>query len=108
MKSCFASINNGRVEYLGRRNNNYSLFDMDFFKQNEISNLLKNLYTGSNITFQMILEDIIEDTAVLEKDLRATLKTMEANGEISVDRVTSKTFRGLCGNDIICFHGGNN
>lgn len=108
MKSCFASINNGRVEYLGRRNNNYSLFDMDFFKQNEISNLLKNLYTGSNITFQMILEDIIEDTAVLEKDLRATLKAMEANGEISVDRVTSKTFRGLGGNDIICFHGGNN
>lgn len=108
MKSCFASINNGRVEYLGRHNNNLSLFDMDFFKQNEISNLLKNKYTGRNITFQMILEDIIEDTAILEKDLRATLKAMEANGEISVVRVTSKTLNGLSGNDEIHFHGGNN
>lgn len=107
MKSCFASLNNGRVEYLGRHNNNYSLFDMDFFKQNEISNLLKDKYAGRNLTFKMILEDIIEDTAVLEKDLRATLKVLEANGEISVARVTSKTKNGLGGDDNIYFHGGN-
>ena len=108
MKSCFASINNGRVEYLGKLNDSYSLFDMDYFKQSEISDLLKNKYTGKNITFQMILENIIEDTAILEKDLRATLKTMETAGEISVERVTSKTSRGLRGNDKIYFHGGNN
>lgn len=105
MKSCFAAINNGRVEYLGKLKDNYSLFDMDFFKQNEISNLLKNKYIGVKISFLNILEDIIEDTAVLEKDLRATLKAMEDQGEITVERITSKTPRGLGGYDNICFGG---
>lgn len=103
MKDCFASINNGRVEYLGKKNNEISLFDMDFFKQNEISDLLKNKYEGRKISFQEIWEDIVEDTAVLEKDLRATLKAMEKQREIEVVRITSKTERGLSGHDQIIF-----
>ncbi len=103
MKDCFALINNGRVEYLGKKNSEISLFDMDFFKQNEISDMLKNKYSGRKISFQGIWEDIIEDTAVLEKDLRATLKAMEEKREIKVVRFTSKTPKGLSGNDQIIF-----
>lgn len=103
MKECFALINNGRVEFLGKRNSEISLFDMDFFKQNEINYLLKNKYAGRKISFQEMWEDIVEDTAVLEKDLRATLKAMEKQREIEVVRFTSKTPKGLSGNDQIIF-----
>ena len=36
MKEAFASVNNGRVQYLGKHNNDISLLDLDCFKADEI------------------------------------------------------------------------
>lgn len=102
MKNSFAAINNGRVEYLGKKNNNISLFDMDFFKQEELSCFLKEKFSGKSITFDELLENIVEDTATIEKDLRATVKAMEQKGAVSIQRISSaKT--GLKGKDKITF-----
>lgn len=102
MKNSFASINNGRVEYLGRKNNDISLFDMDSFKQEELSCFLKEKFNGESITFDELLESIVEDTATIEKDLRSTVKTMEQNGSVFIQRISSaKT--GLKGKDKIIF-----
>lgn len=105
MKSNFASQNNGRVEYLGKRNDEISLFDLDYYKQIELTNFLTNKFKGECCTFIQLLERIIEDTATIEKELRSTLKNMEKNNIIEVERITSKTLRGLSGDDIICFRG---
>lgn len=104
MKSSFASICNGRVSYLGKRNNMMSFFDMDYYKQSKLIDLLKDRFSGKTLSFLSILENIIEDTAILEKDLRKALKEMEKNGEIKIIRIESiKT--GLKGKDLICFKG---
>jgi len=104
MKSSFASINYGRVEYLGKRNDEMSLFDMDYYKQSELANLLNKKFTGKTFSFIEILESIIEDTASLEKDLRGALKEMEKRGEVSIRRIDSaKT--GLKGKDEVTFKG---
>lgn len=100
MKDCFASINNGRVEYLGKRNDEISLFDMDYYKQDELENLLKSKYSHKTISFESIWCDIVEDTATLEKELRSTLKEMEAKNIVTINRIESKR-TGLKGKDEI-------
>lgn len=109
MKDCFAAINNGRVEYLGKRNNEISLFDIDYFKQNETAELLKNRFAGKTLTFRQLWESVVEETALLEKDLRSSIKLMEQSGDIRISRIESKR-TGLKGLDIIYFRtkNGNN
>lgn len=83
MKSSFTAINNGKVEYLGKRANNYTLFDMESYKMDEATSFLLNKYKGETKSFDNILEEIIEDTAYIDKDLRKTIKDMESNGKVS-------------------------
>lgn len=104
MKSSFASVSNGRIEYLGKRNNEMTLFDLDHYKRYELTKLLKEMFPGEILSFTKILESIIEDTAALEKDLRSTIKEMEKKGEVLVNRIESaKT--GIKGRDEITFRG---
>lgn len=90
MKSSFTAINNGKVEYLGRRANNYTLFDMESYKLSEASSFLFNKYKGKTKSFNNILEEIVEDTAYTDKELRKTLKDSEDKNQISINRITSK------------------
>ncbi len=102
MKNAFASINNGHIQYLGKRNNEYSLFDLDAYKQAEIEPFLFNRFNQKTISFQKIWELIVEDTAMIERDIRIALQTMEKDGKITVKRIDSAR-TGLKGNDQITF-----
>lgn len=90
MKNAFASINNGRVEYLGKRQNNISLFDLTSFKTEDLANSLLSLFKGKKITFEQLWEQIVEDIPYLEKDLSETILKLESTGKLKVKRVTSK------------------
>jgi three-Cys-motif partner protein len=102
MKSCFASINNGHVEYLGKRKNEPTLFDIKGYQNSILAIELKLKFFGHNITFNQLWDRIVEDTGYLEKDLRKTLQEMERKNEISVERIESK-LTGVKGKDIIKF-----
>lgn len=104
MKDCFASFNNGRVEYLGKQQNAISLFDLDYYKQTEISTLLFEKYRNRTISFKALLEENIEDTAILEKDLRATIKALEEQNKVKINRIDSKR-SGIKGRDEVVFGG---
>ncbi|MDR3258868.1 MAG: three-Cys-motif partner protein TcmP [Fusobacteriaceae bacterium] len=102
MKSCFSFINNGHVEYLGKRNNKYSLFDIEGYQNSALAIELKSEFTGYHMTFDQLWDKIVEDTGYLEKDLRKTLRKMEKKDEIRIERVESKQ-TGIRGKDIINF-----
>ena len=90
MKSAFASINNGRVEYLGKNNNAPSLFDFTQIKADEMyKNVLKNL-TYKQISFDNLWKNIVEDTAYTDKDLSNILQQLQKDGKVKVTRVSSK------------------
>ncbi|OQB23828.1 MAG: hypothetical protein BWY11_01558 [Firmicutes bacterium ADurb.Bin182] len=103
MKSCFASLNNGKVEYLGNRSDRITLFDLDEFKIDDAKDYLMKRFSGQNLTFAGVNELIIEDTMYPEKDIRKALQSLKAEGKIQTFPVTSKTARGLSGDDVIVF-----
>ena len=104
MKSAFASKNLGRVEYLGKKGDILTLFDMTEMKITDIRAFLKGKYTGQEKSFDDIIDEIIDDTPYLEKDVRAAIKAMEKDSEVEVTRITSKpTGKGLQHEDRIKF-----
>jgi hypothetical protein len=60
--------------------------------------------TGKKISFLDIMENNWR-WYFLERHYRDVLKTMEREGKIRVERVTSRTTRGLSGEDILMFNG---
>lgn len=103
MKSAFASQNYGRVEYLGYKQNVLTLYDLKDFRVGELEKYLTEHYSGRKVTYNAIVDEIIDETFYLEKDIRDTLKSMRSEGKIKTTKVTSKTDKGLGGNDIIVF-----
>jgi len=94
----------GMFAYLGPRETIYrgqiTLFD------DNISSLKKYLcdkYRGATKTFKKILEETYMFTQFVESHYRSSLKELEKEGKIRVNRVTSRTRRGLSGNDKIIF-----
>lgn len=107
MKSVFANWNHGRVEYLGRKGDELTLFDMREFKIGDIKSVLTSKYSGKETTFVDIVESVIDETLFLEKDIRAAIKEMKKEGLVNTTPVTSKTDRGLKGDDIVTFEDNN-
>ncbi len=90
MKDSFASINNGRVEYLGKNNQMISFFDLAFYKADDIYNNCLSKYSGSSVTFETLWEDIVEDTAYTNKDLSISIQELEQSNKVTVTRISSK------------------
>ncbi len=90
MKDSFASINNGRVEYLGKNNQMISFFDLAFYKAEDIYTNCLRSYAGQSVTFETLWADIVEDTAYTNKDLSISIQELERNNKVSVTRVSSK------------------
>ena len=90
MKDSFASINNGRVEFVGKKQNAISLFDLPDYKAYNLSETLWTLFTGKTMSFEKIWEIIVEDVPYVEKDLVAAIKQLEKYGKVSVQRISSK------------------
>ena len=90
MKTALASVNNGRVQYLGKNNDNLSFLDIGWVKSDEIYRTCLVNRKGKFISFEKLWYDIVEDTAFTSKDLNEALMELEKLGKVSVRRVTSK------------------
>ncbi len=90
MKDAFASINNGRVQYLGRHNNDISIFDMDCIKADDIYNSYMKNRKGESFSVDDFWVGIVEETAYTRKDLSSILNELVNTGKIVIDRISSK------------------
>lgn len=102
MKNAFACSNYGRVEYIGKRQDNISLFDLGDFKNHDLENNLCERFSGRRITFENVWAEIVEDIPYLEKDLSDAINYLSNCGRLVVTRKTSKrgSYRG---EDVIYF-----
>ena len=90
MKSSFASVNNGRVEYLGKNSQLISFFDFADFKAHDIYNNCLKVYRGKTITFEKLWEEIVEDIAYTDKDLNIAIQELEKDNLVITQRISSK------------------
>lgn len=90
MKSSFASINYGRVQYLGKNEINLSFFDINYFKADDIYSTCLLVHKGKSMTFTQLWEEIVEDVAYTQKDLNEALVELEKSSKIAMTRISSK------------------
>ena len=90
MRDCFSSINHGRIEYLGKSNNQLSIFELKGFKVSEVQNYLLRNCTGFEGSYNDLLSLIIDATPYQNQVLRKAVKQFEKSGRAIVQRVTSK------------------
>jgi three-Cys-motif partner protein len=103
MKSVFAELNYNRLAYLGNRSNQMSLSDLSSYKEKDIKKYLVDRYCSKLISFQDLIDEVIDEIPYTEGEIRKTLQKMEGTN-IRITRITSKTRKGLRGNDRIMFN----
>ena len=90
MKDSFARINHGRVEYLGKKQNDFTIFDLDSYKSSEIAQQCFEQFAGKTITFNDLWEQIVESVPFIKKDLQNAVADFEGKGLLRVQRISSK------------------
>ena len=94
MKGSFAKFNFGRVEYRGRNQYQMTFFDYDHIKIKEIKKYLLSIYKGSPKTFLDIIKEQIDETPYLVKHIRQSIKTLDEEGKVNIDRKVKYTKTG--------------
>lgn len=109
MKDSFASVNFGNVEFLGPNQPNPAqlcLIDQTELKQDVIKNDLFNKYKGKKVIFEDILQEYIDNSPFLERQIKKAIEAMEEEF-LKIERIgtNSKGVRkkGLKPNDKITF-----
>lgn len=103
MKEVMVGVSSpGRVGYHGQRRHNRAQIGL-FGDADALTGYLLDVFAGRTTTFDDIFQETLEETGTcIEKDYRACLKALEADGTVSVVRVTSKR-TGLGGLDRVTF-----
>jgi three-Cys-motif partner protein len=86
MKSSFAKFSAGRQEWLGDESAQTSLVDIFGMKAKAIKELLVNKYNNQSISFKKIIIDNIDNTPYLESQFRDSLKELEKEGVVYIER----------------------
>ena len=94
IKGSFAKFNFGRVEYRGKNQNQMTIFDYDNIKISEIQKYLLSTYNGASKKFLNIIEEQIDETPYLVKNMRQAIKELEEDGKVSIDRKVKFTKSG--------------
>ena len=109
MKDCYAKHNEGKVEYYGAdKIKKLPLFQTDSYIENELDNFLLEKYKNKKVKFLNILEDCIDTTEYLERDLKNSIKRLKTNAKIKYTPIpsytpTGKLKRKIDNSDIIEF-----
>ncbi len=93
MKNSFAKINHGRVEYLGKKQDDFTIFDLDSYKSSEIAQQCFAQFVGKTIAFNSLWEQIVESVPFIKKDLQIAIADFEEKSLLSVKRISSKRGR---------------
>ena len=80
-------------------------FDTSLINVEEIKEFLLSEFSNVSISYLELLESIISECKYIEPDIKKALKILENENKIAVTRITSKTNRGLSGEDLIQFIG---
>ena len=86
MKSCFAKHHHGRLEFLGKRGSQFTLFDTREAKLTSAQRFLSEKYEKSFKTYRELVEENIAETDFLHSDFHLALKEMEKEGKIYIER----------------------
>jgi len=96
MKDSFAKFNNGRDEYAGEKYKSQSgLFDSLIEKEkreNFIGKLIKK-YKGEAVRYVNIIEDFIDETDLLEREIKKLLQKLESENKIEVQAGNNRNRR---------------
>ncbi|MGA1846225.1 three-Cys-motif partner protein TcmP [Deferribacter abyssi] len=95
LKSTFGSFNYGRIEYLGERNNQVLISDLDEFRIPEIKETIINsiIPEKESIPYISILDKLIDSTPYQEADIMKALLELEQENIIRVYRVINEVKR---------------
>lgn len=105
MKDSFASVNNGRVEYLGKHQDSISLFDLDDFKSADFTARALKPFALQRHSFDYIWGKVADSVPYTSKDLSIALTALEAEGKVKIVRMSSK--RGQYREHDLIFFGDN-
>lgn len=96
MKDIFASINNGRVEYKGKSEDELTIFDLSWYKANDLYETYLKEFKNKAITFNSLWELLADVVNYTNKDLNKALIELINDKKIRVDRITShrSSFKG--------------
>lgn len=109
----YAQSVDGSFAYLGRQDvsKRYQARLFDVHDTQELEDLLLDRFPGRTVTYDRILKEICvpwySEPPYVGKQYRQALKELEMEGAIRVDRITSKTPKGLGGKDMITFPSNN-
>lgn len=90
MKDSFASVNNGRVEYLGKYQDSISLFDLTDFKSSDFVARALKPFASQTRTFDDIWAKVADSVPYTSKDLSVALAALETQGKVKIVRMSSK------------------
>lgn len=90
MKDSFASVNNGRVEYLGKYQDSVSLFDLADFKSSDFTARALKPFASQTQSFDYIWSKVADTVPYTSKDLSEALTKLQMEGKIRISRVSSK------------------
>jgi len=103
MKSCFAEINYGSVEYLGKQKHQTTFLDAQNYKQADIKSHLLECFSQRIVTYDELIAELIDTTPYLEKEIKDALYCLRDEGRIVKGQVTSKREKAILGKDTISF-----
>lgn len=93
MKSCFAKYAKGRIKYLGIKGNQLTFWDLGGFKTQEIKNFLFDKYRGVKKKYVEIIKENIDETPYQEKEIKNSIKELEKENKIYIERFPKITIR---------------
>lgn len=102
MKSSFAKFNEGKVEYLGKPEDQLTIFDLEPDSNEEVYDYIYDIYKDESLSYNSLIAQIIDSTPYRECEVKTVLKQMECEKFITVQRKTSIK-DGIQGDDLITF-----
>ncbi|HOD18567.1 MAG TPA: three-Cys-motif partner protein TcmP [Candidatus Cloacimonadota bacterium] len=90
MKACFAELNHGKIEYLGKKQNQMHIFDLIEDPVQEIESYICTNFKNSGLSFDELLDKMIDTTPYLGKDISSAVLNLYNRKLANIRRVSSK------------------
>lgn len=90
MKACFAELNHGKIEYLGKNQNQSFIFDLIEDPVQEIESYICANFKYSRLSFDELLDKMIDTTPYLSKDISSAVLSLYNRKLAKIGRVSSK------------------
>ena len=108
MKTSFAKFNNGKVSFEGSLDKNNNMFEDPEFSKHAIKEYLLTTFNEKSISLKSLIEECIDKCDFLENKITQTLKILEKEEKIIIERFPPTTKTGkprtkIDYNDLITF-----